>query len=582
MNRTDSLAASPPRPLHRMVALARPHASGIALCLVLILITMAIQLSLPLGVRLIFDRVLGTGGDGHVHLIAAGLLLVFVLRSLLGYFGQFLLQRIGDRIVTDLRRLLFDHYHALSLGYHQQRQVGDLLSRLSLDVAALRNVVSNLAVSCMTNVFQLVGATAVMLWMDWRLGLIVLATAPLVTVTARLFDPAFRRLSAGVQDALADANSIAQESLSGIEVTKTFARGTHEVERYGGAMTRFFAAAVAARKADAGFNALVAFLTSFSTIAIFWFGGLAVAEGTLSAGTLVAFLLYSQTVTQGIAGIAQHYSGFSQAAGASRRVFEILDTGTETHDRPGAVPFRATRAIVGFDGVGFEYRAGSPVLEDINLCARPGETVALVGASGAGKSTLLKLIPRLFDTSAGVVSINGRDVRDYTLQSLREAVAVVPQDVFLFGGTLRENIRYGRLDATDDEVAAAARAANAQEFIERLPDGYDTLVGERGVQLSGGQRQRIAIARALLKDAPILILDEATSAVDAHSEALIREAVERLKAQRTTFVIAHRPATVRSADQTVTLTRGRITARSGGAAPGGRRDKVPAAAVAGR
>jgi len=557
----DAPKPAPRSQLQRMAAMARPYLRGIALCLTLILAAMGIQLCLPLGVQLIFDRVLAAGDKTYLHLVAGALLGFFVVRSLLSYFSQYLLQRIGDVIVVDLRAKLFRHYLDLSLGYHHGQNVGDLLSRLSNDVAALRNAISNLAVAFLTNLFQLAGSTVVMLLMNWRLGLIVLMVSPLVSLATRAFAPWFRKLSAQLQDDLARSNSIAQESLTGVEVTKAFGRGPHEAERYGASMRRFLATALGARKVDAAFNALVAFLTSFATIALFWYGGIEVADGRLSAGTLVAFLLYAQNVTQGIAGIAQHYSSFSQAAGATKRVFEILDTAPEIAERADAVALHERRIAVGFHNVDFAYRADVPLLIGIELAAEPGETVALVGASGAGKSTLLKLAARLYDPVRGRVTFNGRDLREYTLQSVQDAVAIVSQDVFLFGLSVRENIRYGRLGASDAEVEAAARAANAHEFIERLPEGYDTQVGERGVQLSGGQRQRLSIARALLKDAPILLLDEATSAVDTQSERLIQQAIERLKADRTTFVIAHRLATVRDADQILLMSGGRIVAR---------------------
>lgn len=391
--------------------------------------------------------------------------------------------------------------------------------------------------------------------------MVVLAVGPLTTIVTRLFGPWFQKLSRSIQNELARATTVAQESLSAIQVTKMFARDRHERNRYASANRDFLTAAIRARKVDSYFNALIAFLTSSSTIAIFWFGGLQVIDGRLTTGALVAFLLYSQNITQSIAGLAQHYSAVSQAAGASSRVFEILDTELEIRDLPGAVDLSAPLLGVSFHDVSFEYAPGVPVLRSVSLDAEPGETVALVGPSGAGKSTLVKLIARLYDVTDGSIEIGGLDLRRYTVRSLRESISIVSQEVVVFGTSIRENIRYGRLDATDDEVEAAARAANAHEFIVQLADGYDTQVGERGIKLSGGQRQRLSIARALLKNAPILILDEATSSIDSGSEALIQQAIDRLKHRRTSFVIAHRQATVRSADKILVLRDGQIVQR---------------------
>jgi subfamily B ATP-binding cassette protein MsbA len=545
----------------RMWSLARPYLGRIVLCLALVLAATLLQLTLPLGIRYIFDTLLVSGDTRVIHLVTFLLLGVFLVRSALSFWGQFVLQVTGDRIIVSLRNRLFEHLHALGLDFHQTSRVGDLLSRLGNDVAAIRNVVANLSISLVVNVCLLLGASTVMLLMNWRLGLMVLAVAPLTSLVSHLFGPVFQRLATKIQDELAQSTVIAQESLSGMEVAQGFGRAEHESKRYRAGLVRFLAEVIKARKTDAFFNALVAFLTSTSTIAIFWYGGLEVLAGRLSAGTLVAFLLYSQNITQAIGAIAQHYAAFRQSMGASIRVFELIDLEPTLRDRPDAVDLDARSADLHIDRVHFGYRSGEPVLRGIDLHVPSGQTVALVGPSGAGKSTLLKLIPRFFDPLSGCIRINGRDLRDYRLQSLREAIAVVSQDVFLFGGSVRENIRYGRLDATDEDVELAAKAANAHEFIECLPAGYDTEVGERGLQLSGGQRQRISIARALLKDAPILLLDEATSAVDPASECLIQQAIERLRGRRTTLLIAHREATVRSADQILLMERGMITGR---------------------
>ncbi|MGO1073021.1 ABC transporter ATP-binding protein [Lysobacter sp. CA199] len=549
--------------LRRIAALSRPHIGGILSCLVLILAATAIQLLMPVGIQQLFDRALVGRETGMVHLLAAGLLAILILRSLLSYAGQFRLQAIGDIIIADLRGRLFEHLHTLGLDYHHRQRIGDLLSRLSNDVASVRHIVANLPVFVAINCFQCIGATIVMLSMNWRLGLVVLTMAPLATVLSRIFGPVFERLSTQIQDELARSTTIAQESLSGIEVVSTYARAPYESQRYRGGLRSYLAVVLSMRRTDALYSALTVFLTTFATIVVFWYGGLQVIQGALSAGSLVAFLLYSLNITQSISSLAQHYSSLKQAAGASRRVFELLDVKPDIRDRPGAVELSCEHATVKFIGVDFAYRPGEPVLSDIHLEARAGQTIALVGHSGAGKSTLIKLIPRLYDVAGGAIEVNGRDIRDYTIESLRQAISVVSQDVFLFGASVRDNIRYGRLDASDEDVEAAARVANAHEFIVQMTAGYDTQVGERGLQLSGGQRQRLSIARALLKDAPILLLDEATSAIDNESEALIQSAIDRLKARRTTFVIAHRLATVRNAHQILVMTGGRIVRRPG-------------------
>lgn len=541
----------------RLCQLGRPYAGRILACLGLIVVASSIQLALPLGVRYIFDRILYDQDVRLIHVATGALIAVFIVRALVSFAGQFLLQVTGDAVIVDLRIQLFRHLHFLDHAYHANQRIGDLVSRITNDVAAIRNVIANLSISFVVNLFMLLGAAAIMLAMNWRLGLVVLAIAPLTTVVTRAFGPAFRRLSTRIQNELAGSTVIAQESLAGLEVIKGFARAGHELGRYRRRLGRFMVVVVRARKLDALFNAVVAFLTSSSTIVIFWYGGLQVLGGGLSAGALVAFLLYSQNITQSISTIAQHYASFSQAMGASERVFEIMDTRPGVQDRPGARTLRIGQARLDFHAVAFDYD-GQPVLEDVTFSARPGETVAIAGPSGAGKSTIFRLVSRFYDPSSGRIEVNGVDIRDYTLESLRGRIAVVSQDVFLFGASVRENIRYGRLDASDEEVTAAARLANAHDFVLAMPRGYDTPVGERGARLSGGQRQRISIARALLKDAPLLLLDEATSALDTESEGQVQEAIERVSRDRTTLVIAHRDSTIQRADRVLRVMHGRV------------------------
>lgn len=547
--------------LRRIFALGKPYRLKIAFCMLLLLLATGIQLSLPIGIQTIFDQVIDGGNRRLLNTVAVGLMLLFVVRSALAFYGTYLLSIVGYRIVTNLRARVQKHFVRLGLRFYHQQRTGDLVSRLSNDTASIREAVTDIIVATIMQAFTLIGSIVVMIVMNWRLSLVVLAIAPISSWLGRLFSPTFQKVAYEMQSRLAAANAVAQEMLSAIQVVKAFARDKHEASRYGEVNEDLFGIAVKSRKIYAFFNALINFVTSSSTIAIFWFGGNEVLSGRLTAGELVAFLLYSQNITNGFNMLAQQYIAFSQAAGASKRVFEILDTEPEIRELPEASSLKDHDLGVKFENVTFSYQNEQAVLRGINLEAKPGETVALVGPSGAGKSTILQLIPRFYDPEEGRVLVDGQDVKDLQILSLRERVASVSQEVFLFGFSIRENIRYGRLDATDEEVEEAARQANAHDFISQLPEGYDTQVGERGIKLSGGERQRISIARALLKDARVLILDEATSSVDATSESLIQDALERLRRQRTTFVIAHRLSTVRNADRILVIKDGQIEER---------------------
>jgi subfamily B ATP-binding cassette protein MsbA len=373
-----------------------------------------------------------------------------------------------------------------------------------------------------------------------------------------VFGRRFQHLSTAVQDELAQATVAVEEGLQGIRVVKSFTREDYEVERYNGAMRRTLRAALRLTVARSAFGALMAFLGFSAIAAILWFSGREVLAGRIEFSTISGFLIYAVSIAASLGQLSGLYGQFREAVGAVRRVFEILDTTPTISDAPGACELPATPGAISFEGVSFGYEPGTTVLHDVSLSIAPGEIVALVGPSGAGKSTLFNLIPRFYDPTAGTVRVDGHDLRGLTQRSLRAQIALVPQETMLFGGTIRENIAYGRLDASEAEIVAAAQAANAHAFILAAPQGYDTLVGERGVKLSGGQRQRIAIARAMLKDPRILLLDEATSALDSESEQLVQGALDRLMHGRTAVIIAHRLSTVKIAHRIVVLDQGRI------------------------
>jgi subfamily B ATP-binding cassette protein MsbA len=397
-----------------------------------------------------------------------------------------------------------------------------------------------------------------MVVLNWRLSLIIFLVVPAVTGFAVYFGRKVRQLARRIQDRLADTTAVAEEAISAMRVVKAFARSGYEVERYETAVEDLFGTSRRRVLVSSLFSASVGLLFFAALVGIFWYGGLEVLAGRLTEGDLVAFIFYAFNIARSVGGMSRLYSTFNSAAGATERLFELLDTTPDLQDAPDAVVLDDVAGRVGFEDVTFAYDEGRPVLHDIQLEVEPGETVALVGPSGAGKSTLVSLIPRFYDPQAGRVTVDGHDLRRVTRQSLREHIAAVSQEVHLFNASIRENIRYGRLDADDAAVEEAARAANAHDFIVDLPDGYDAEVGERGVKLSGGQRQRVAIARALLRDARLLLLDEATSSLDSASEALVQEALERLMTGRTTFIIAHRLSTVQAADRIVVLDDGRI------------------------
>ncbi|MDX1530004.1 MAG: ABC transporter transmembrane domain-containing protein [Rhodothermales bacterium] len=542
----------------RVLALARPHWKRLGVALVLSVLGSAVSLVVPLGLRELIDAVFGTGDRALLDRIAVLLLVLFVVQTVVGFVGSYWMEWVGLRVIADLRTQLYRHLHRLGLPFFTSGRVGDITSRLTNDVTKLQAAATSDLASLLSQSLSLVGGVALMVVLNWRLSLVIFAVVPVVTGLAIWFGRIIRRLARRVQDRLADATAVAEEALSAVRVVKAFARERHEVGRYGAAVEEVFDTGRQRALASAGLWSLVGFLFFTGLVAIFWYGGTEVLADRLTAGDLVAFIFYALTIATSVTSLSRLYTSFSGAAGASERVFEILDTEPDLRDAPDARPIPRLRGAVAFEDVTFAYEPGRPVLRDVTFAVEPGQRVALVGPSGAGKTTLMNLLPRLYDPDRGRILLDGYDLRDVTVESVREQIGLVAQDVQLFGASVAENLRYGRLDASDAEVRAAAEAANALDFIEALPEGFSTPIGERGIKLSGGQRQRLAIARALLKDPRLLLLDEATSALDAESERLVQEALGRLLEGRTAFVIAHRLATVRHADRILVLDGGRI------------------------
>jgi len=501
-----------------------------------------------------------TATPADLNRIGLVLAAVFLAQAGFNFLRVFQLGYVGEAVVADLRKQLFEHLMGLSLRFFEERKTGEITSRLTSDIATVQAAVSQAVAQFINQGISLVGGVIVLFFISTQLTLVMLVILPPVIIATAVFGRRLRRISTAFQDEVAEANARAEEALVGIRIVQSFTAERSEAARYGAAIDTAFGSAVRRARLRAIFVPTV-ILAMFSGIGVvLWYGGQQALAGTLAPGTLITFLLLTVIVAGSIGTFAGLYSQIQEAIGASRRIFEILDTDADLPEPAAPVELTAVRGEVRFEGVRFRYgdRGDAWVLDGIDLGARPGEVVALVGPSGAGKSTLVTLISRFHDPVEGRITLDGVDLRDLDPRALRGHVGVVPQETLLFSGTIADNVRYARPDAGDAEVVAAAEAANADGFVRAFPDGYATIVGERGVKLSGGQRQRIAIARALLKDPRILVLDEATSSLDSESEALVQVALDHLMRGRTTFVIAHRLSTVLNADRIVVLDQGRV------------------------
>lgn len=551
---------TPQRPVEwrRLLSYLKPYRTRLAIAIIALIGSSALSLVFPAVIQQVVDSVLTVGDVQLLDGITIGLLIVFLIRSVTSLVESYNLNYIGERIVMDLRVELYGKLQTLSLGFFAKRRVGELVSRISNDVTAVRGTLTNNISTLLQQSLIMVGSIVVMFIINGRLTLFILAIVPVIVAIGAVFGLLLQRTSTKIQDELAGATTVVDEVLQNVREVKSFVREPYEIERYNGAIGRAFQASLRLLRIRSIFGPLIAFMGFGGLALILWFGGREVLEGRLSGGELIAFLIYGLSVAGSLASLVGLYSSFSEALGATKRVFEILDEQPDVRDAPDAQAMPRVSGRITFDRVSFSYDERQEVLHNIDLDIAPGEIVALVGPSGAGKSTIFNLIPRFYDPTEGAVRIDGVDLRRVTQESLRAQVGIVPQETLLFGGTIRENIRYGRLDATDDDLIAAATAANAHEFIMGLPDQYETIVGERGIRLSGGQRQRIAIARAILKDPRILLLDEATSSLDSESEHEVQDALARLMQNRTTVIIAHRLSTVRVAHRIAVLDQGRI------------------------
>ena len=551
----------PPRgvTLGRLLDLARPEAGRLALATVFLLVGSLANLAFPQGVRFIIDEALAGTSMAKIDQAALIMAAIFAVQGFAIALRYVLFSVAGERVVNRLRGDLFKSLLSQETAFFDAQRTGELTSRLASDTTVLQQAVTANISMALRNGVSVLGGLSLLLWTSPRLTLLMLLVVPPVALTAVWYGRRVRKLSREVQDALARSNEVAEESLSGVRTVRSFAAEAREVERYQGAVASALQLARRRIYMSASFMGIASFAAYAAGAAVFWYGGRMVVEGALSLGALSSFLVYTMLVAFSLGGLSDLWAEFQRAAGAAERVFELIERRPAINATGGRV-LDAVQGRVSWEQVSFAYptRADVPVLRDFTLTLEPGQVVALVGPSGAGKSTIASLLYRLYDPTSGRISLDGVPLTDLDPTWLRRQIGVVQQEPLLFSTTVEENIRYGRPEATQAEVEEAARLANAHDFINRFPDGYRTLVGERGVQLSGGQKQRVAIARALLKNPRLLILDEATSALDAESEHLVREALERLMKGRSTVVIAHRLSTVKGADRVVVLDHGSV------------------------
>ena len=546
------------RILRRLFLFLTPYWKTLLINAVLLLGRAGMELIPPLFQRAIVDEVIEARDLTRLGTLVGLLLGTYSLRLLVNVGDMYIRHALGERFILDLRVRLYAYLQRLSLSFFERTSTGELMSRVTNDVNALEQFVTHGSALTAVDLLRLVGAAIVLFLLDWRLALLVLLPVPVLAVALRYFNTRVRPIYRRVRDRLGDINARLQDSLSGIRVIQAFGQEEREMERFAVESESYYQARVQGIRYWSTFFPAMHFVASLGTVIVLGCGAVMVVRGELSLGTMIAFLSYITSLYQPINRLTEIDNVFQQAIAAGERIFELLDVMPEIKDAPETIELPHIRGEVAFHNVSFRYSTGDEVLRDVTFRMAAGEMVALVGPSGAGKTSIANLLCRFYDPTQGRITVDGHDLCKVKLASLRKQVAVVLQDTFLFNTTVRENLLYGKPDATDEELITAAKTAYAHDFIMALPDGYDTEIGERGVKLSGGQKQRLALARAILADPRILILDEATSSVDAEAEYLIQQALESVLKGRTSLVIAHRLSTIRDADKIIALEEGRI------------------------
>ncbi len=542
----------------RFLPFLKPYLSRMLFAGLLVMGVAAINLALLRLAGNLWDVITVQHDAGRMTELIGLFLGLVVLQGLCSMGHSYLTAWVSQHIVADFRRHLFAHLQTLSVSFFARRRTGELLSRLMNDVTVIQSVVTETPIDTAKQLVTFVGGIAFLLAMNWRLCLLILVLLPLLVLVAKFFGRRLKSLSTSIQDQTAALSTLIEEVISGIRIVKSFVQTKREEARFSLQVGQTLSLTLRRAGILAVFIPVISLLTFSAAAAVLWYGGRQVIDGAVSPGELFAFVLFAGILIGPFSSAARVFAQIREAQGATERVFEILDTQSEVRDAPNAMVLSNVSGHIQVEHVSFAYDPRQPVLTDVSFEAKPGELVAIVGPTGAGKTTVMNLIHRFYDPTEGRITIDGQDLRLVTLESWYRQIALVPQETILFGGTILDNIRYGNRDADEEAVKEASRAAHAHEFIMSFPDGYQTIVGEKGITISGGQRQRIALARAILKNPRILLLDEATSALDSESERLVQEALEQLMKGRTTFVIAHRLTTIQRADRILVLNKGRL------------------------
>ncbi|HAX46030.1 MAG TPA: ABC transporter ATP-binding protein [Nitrospina sp.] len=546
----------------RLLQLLLPYKKALLVGSLFLIAASATNLAVPLFIRNLVDIVMVEKNLDSLNDIAITISFLFLIQLVCQTTHNYLFDVTEKRVIADFRKNLFDHLHTMSVSYFVKRRTGEVMSRMTNDVTTIENIVTDLPATALQQSIRLVGGIIIIIYMNWKLTFMILVLAPVLVLFAKTFGRRLKKLSTEIQDKLAVSTTILEENISCYQIVKSFVRDRLESERFSNAIEDSFQSARKRVIISSFFGPSIGFIAFSTSLVLLWYGGREVITGGISPGELIAFILYATIIAGPMGSFARMYTRLQEGLGASERLFELLDTYGDVRDQPDAKPMPPISGRVEFDSTRFHYRKDREVIKNISFTVEPGQMIALVGPSGAGKSTMINLLHRFYDPTEGEIRVDGIPLKSVKLASYWNQVGIVPQETILFGDSIEMNIKYAKEGATDDEVIAAAKAANAHTFIMECPEQYQTIVGEKGIRLSAGQRQRIAIARAILKNPRILMLDEATSALDNESEVLIQEALERLMKNRTSFVIAHRLSTTHNAKWILVMDEGKIVEKA--------------------